>query len=76
VTYGSVLKVTPRIVTEVTGRKIHLSVNIQDGTRGNTSQNVKELPTIKNSSIVGTGYFDIKGLAVVQNRFHIIECQD
>jgi type II secretory pathway component GspD/PulD (secretin) len=34
VTYGSVLKVTPRIVTEVTGRKIHLSVNIQDGTRG------------------------------------------
>lgn len=51
VTYGSVLKVTPRIVTEVTGRKIHLSVNIQDGTRGNTAQNVKELPTIKNSSI-------------------------
>ena len=51
VTYGSVLKVTPRIVEEVTGRKIHLSVNIQDGARGDTKENVKELPTIKNSTI-------------------------
>ena len=51
VTYGSVLKVTPRIVEEVTGRKIHLSVNIQDGARGDTRENVKELPTIKNSTI-------------------------
>jgi len=51
VTYGSVLKVTPRIVEEHTGRKIHLNVNIQDGTRGNIQENVKEIPTIKNSSI-------------------------
>ena len=51
VTYGSVLKVTPRIVKEVTGRKIHLSVNIHDGTRAAESENVKDLPTIKNSSI-------------------------
>lgn len=51
VTYGSVLKVTPRIVKEVTGRRIHMSVNIQDGARGDSKQNVKELPTIKNSSI-------------------------
>ncbi|MCK5893920.1 MAG: type III secretion system outer membrane ring subunit SctC [Endozoicomonadaceae bacterium] len=51
VTYGSVLKVTPRIVEEITGRRIHMSVNIQDGARGDSKQNVKELPTIKNSSI-------------------------
>ena len=51
VTYGSVLRVTPRIVEEITGRKIHLNVNIQDGTRGDSKENVKELPTIKNSTI-------------------------
>ena len=51
VTYGSVLKVTPRIVEEPTGRKIHLSVNILDGARASSSQDVKNLPTIKNSSI-------------------------
>ncbi|MGY0217894.1 type III secretion system outer membrane ring subunit SctC [Endozoicomonadaceae bacterium StTr2] len=31
VTYGSVLRVTPRIVEERYGKKIHLSVNVQDG---------------------------------------------
>ncbi|WP_165767131.1 type III secretion system outer membrane ring subunit SctC [Parendozoicomonas haliclonae] len=50
VTYGSVLKVTPRIVDEVTGRKLHLSVNIQDGGQA-SGTGVDDIPVVKNSSI-------------------------
>ncbi|MCL6270555.1 type III secretion system outer membrane ring subunit SctC [Sansalvadorimonas sp. 2012CJ34-2] len=51
VTYGSVLKVTPRIVDEVTGRKLHLSVNIQDGAQASNAQGADDIPVVKNSSI-------------------------
>ena len=50
VTYGSVLKVTPRIVDEASGRKLHMSVNIQDGGQASGS-NVDDIPVVKNSSI-------------------------
>ncbi|WP_281649006.1 type III secretion system outer membrane ring subunit SctC, partial [Parendozoicomonas sp. Alg238-R29] len=53
VTYGSVLKVTPRIVDEVTGRKLHLSVNIQDGGQASSQEatGADNIPVVKNSSI-------------------------
>ena len=51
VTYGSVLKVTPRIVDEISGRKIHLSVNIQDGGQDSSASPVQNIPVVKNSSI-------------------------
>ena len=53
VTYGSVLKVTPRIVDEVTGRKLHLSVNIQDGGQASSQEatGTDNIPVVKNSSI-------------------------
>ncbi len=51
VTYGSVLQVTPRIVDEVTGRKLHLSVNIQDGAQAANTQGADNIPVVKNSSI-------------------------
>ena len=51
VTYGSVLKVTPRIVDETTGRKLHLSVNIQDGAQASDAQGADNIPVVKNSSI-------------------------
>ena len=50
VTYGSVLKVTPRIVNEDSGRKLHMSVNIQDGGQA-AVDNVDNIPVVKNSSI-------------------------
>ena len=50
VTYGSVLKVTPRIVAEPSGRKLHLSVNIQDGGQA-AGSGVDNIPVVKNSSI-------------------------
>ena len=51
VTYGSVLKVTPRIVDEITGRKLHLSVNIQDGGQATGATGADDIPVVKNSSI-------------------------
>lgn len=50
VTYGSVLKVTPRIVNEDSGRKLHMSVNIQDGGQAAVAD-VDNIPVVKNSSI-------------------------
>ncbi len=50
VTYGSVLKVTPRIVDEDSGRKLHMSVNIQDGGQA-SGTGVDDIPVVKNSSI-------------------------
>ena len=48
VTYGTVLRVTPRIVDERNSKRIHLSVNVQDG--ANTQdQNVGSV--VNNSSI-------------------------
>ena len=51
VTYGSVLKVTPRIVNEPSGRKLHLDVNIQDGAQVTDAQGADDIPVVKNSSI-------------------------
>ena len=60
---------TPRIVEEVTGRKIHLSVNIQDGagaTPGRTSRNYprsRTAPSVhrqvidENESLLIGGYY-------------------
>lgn len=49
VTSGTVVQVTPRIVREEAGRRIHLSVNIQDGTGAQAQGST--LPTVNNSSI-------------------------
>ena len=53
ITSGSVLKVTPRIVKENTGRRIHLDVNIQDGNSEATNSlgNDVTLPVVKNTTI-------------------------
>ena len=52
VTSGTVVQVTPRIVREDTGRRIHMSVNIQDGTGSQGSDNESQkLPATTNSSI-------------------------
>ncbi len=53
VTSGTVVQVTPRIVREDTGRRIHMSVNIQDGTgsQGTDTEEAQKLPEITNSSI-------------------------
>ncbi|WOG29336.1 type III secretion system outer membrane ring subunit SctC [Endozoicomonas sp. 8E] len=49
VTSGTVVQVTPRIVKEEIGRRIHMSVNIQDG--GDTNDQNLSLPRVSNSSI-------------------------
>lgn len=49
VTSGTVVQVTPRIVNEEKGRKIHMSVNIQNG--GDETAEGQSLPKISNSSI-------------------------
>ena len=54
VTSGTVVQVTPRIVNEDTGRRIHMSVNIQDGTGNQGGQEeggALQLPKMDNSSI-------------------------
>ena len=48
VTAGTVVQVTPRIVREEISRRIHMNINIQDGTG---SQVEGALPSVKNSSI-------------------------
>lgn len=49
VTSGTVVQVTPRIVSEIAGRRIHMSVNIQDG--GDSQDKNLSLPRVSNSSI-------------------------
>ncbi|WP_172806821.1 type III secretion system outer membrane ring subunit SctC [Endozoicomonas arenosclerae] len=49
VTSGTVVQVTPRIVKEEIGRRIHMSVNIQDG--GDSNDQNLTLPRVSNSSI-------------------------
>ena len=49
VTAGTVVQVTPRIVREEVNRRIHMSINIQDGTGQQASGSA--LPSVKNSSI-------------------------
>ena len=49
VTSGTVVQVTPRIVREDLGRRIHMSVNIQDGTQSDNT--VDNVPITTNSSI-------------------------
>ena len=52
VTSGTVVQVTPRIVREDQGRRIHMSVNIQDGTGSQGTEDVgNKLPEVTNSSI-------------------------
>ncbi len=52
VTSGTVVQVTPRIVREDHGRSIHMSVNIQDGTGSQGTEEIgQKLPEITNSSI-------------------------
>ena len=50
VTSGTVVQVTPRIVREEVNRRIHMSINIQDGS-GSQGQVGVTLPSMKNSSI-------------------------
>ncbi len=50
VTSGTVVQVTPRIVKEDLGRRIHMSINIQDGS-GDQGGGGQALPSVKNSSI-------------------------
>lgn len=49
VTSGTVVQVTPRIVNEEKGRKIHMSVNIQNG--GDASEEGLSLPRVNNSTV-------------------------
>ncbi len=49
VTSGTVVQVTPRIVLEDKGRRIHMNVNIQDG--GDTKDANLTIPRVNNSSI-------------------------
>ena len=49
VTSGTIVQVTPRIVNENEGRRIHMSVNIQDG--GDAQEEGLSLPRVSNSSI-------------------------
>ena len=49
VTSGTIVQVTPRIVNENDGRRIHMSVNIQDG--GDAQEEGLSLPRVSNSSI-------------------------
>ncbi|WP_252178947.1 type III secretion system outer membrane ring subunit SctC [Endozoicomonas sp. 4G] len=49
VTSGTVVQVTPRIVKEEAGRRIHMSVNIQDG--GDSNDQNLSLPRVSNSSV-------------------------
>lgn len=52
VTSGTVVQVTPRIIREDLGRRIHMSVNIQDGTGSQGSDKVgQKLPEVTSSSI-------------------------
>ena len=52
VTSGTVVQVTPRIVREELSRRIHMSVNIQDGSGSQGGEDVGSLlPQINNSSI-------------------------
>ncbi|USE35179.1 type III secretion system outer membrane ring subunit SctC [Endozoicomonas sp. SCSIO W0465] len=52
VTSGTVVQVTPRIVREDQGRRIHMSVNIQDGTGSQGTEEIgQKLPEVTNSSI-------------------------
>ena len=53
ITSGSVLKVTPRIITEEKTKNIHLDVNIQDGNSESTSNLGSDvtLPIVKNTTI-------------------------
>lgn len=50
ITYGTLLQVTPRIVTGDKPRHIYLDVNIEDGNRLQDS-GLESLPTIKNTQI-------------------------
>lgn len=49
VTSGTVVQVTPRIINEVKGRKIHMSVSIQNG--GDAQEEGLLLPRVNNSSV-------------------------
>ena len=49
VTSGTVVQVTPRIVNEDRGRKIHMSVNIQNG--GDATEEGLSLPRVNNSTV-------------------------
>lgn len=52
VTSGTVVQVTPRIIREDNGRRIHLSVNIEDGIGNQGTDKVGQtLPEVTNSSI-------------------------
>ena len=52
VTSGTVVQVTPRIVREEQGRRIHMTVNIQDGSGSQGTEDIgSKLPEVTNSSI-------------------------
>ncbi|MGO0306240.1 type III secretion system outer membrane ring subunit SctC [Endozoicomonas acroporae] len=52
VTSGTVVQVTPRIVREEQGRRIHMTVNIQDGSGSQGTEDIgSKLPAVTNSSI-------------------------
>ncbi len=51
VSYGSLLKVRPHVVYETDGRKIQLTVHVEDGRRLGTAEVVDGLPTVAQSVI-------------------------
>ncbi len=50
VTYGTLMRVTPRIVDEDITRWIHMDINIEDGQR-NSDSAVDQIPDVKKTSI-------------------------
>ncbi|MDP0588771.1 MAG: type III secretion system outer membrane ring subunit SctC [Candidatus Endonucleobacter bathymodioli] len=49
VTSGTVIRVTPRLIQETDSRKIHMSINIEDGK--NANEKSQSVPIITNSSL-------------------------
>lgn len=71
ITSGSVLRVTPRIIKEKTGRKIHLDVNIQDGNSQNsTGLTGVTLPIVKNTTISTQAMIDENESLLVGGYFY------
>ena len=51
VSYGSILRVRPHLIYEPEERKIHLSVHVEDGTRGESGAAVTEVPEVSRTVI-------------------------
>ena len=51
ITSGSILRVTPRVIDDDKKKRIHLDVNVEDGTSQNSTLSGVSLPIVKNTTI-------------------------